>query len=267
MLRQPIVAGSFYPENPLELRQSVESFLATGTLPAPALGVMAPHAGYVYSGAVAGETFAAVEVPDSVLLLGPNHRGVGGRRALFAQGRWQTPLGLCAIDEVLASAILQAVPQIQDDPLAHRYEHSLEVLLPFLQCCNPAVKIVPLMLRHQSFAELEAMAHALAPVLAGHPQKVLIVASSDMTHYESAAQARHQDSYALEAMLALDGEQLYRRVEAEKISMCGMVAAVVMILLSKALGGRQSQLIRYTNSGEVSGDMQQVVGYAGVVVR
>lgn len=266
MQRQPVVAGQFYSDDPVELRRHVESFLAGGGLAKPALGLMAPHAGYIYSGAIAGETFAAVDVPDSIILLGPNHRGIGHPRALYSQGSWLTPLGEVAIDENLAQLILAADPSIDDDISAHRYEHSLEVMLPFLQLRNPQVKIVPLSLSSLPFADLEQMAQHLSGVIKNYPEKVLIVASSDMTHYEAADVAQKKDMYALEALLKLDAGQLYQRVQAQRISMCGVTAVALMLLTLSACGARRAELIRYANSGEVSGDMNEVVGYAGVVI-
>lgn len=272
MQRQSVVAGQFYSDNPAELRRHVESFLAGGAVASSGLesrevmGLMAPHAGYIYSGAIAGETFAAAEVPDSVILLGPNHRGIGHPRALYSQGSWITPLGAVAIDENLAQLILAADPAIDTDISAHQYEHSLEVILPFLQLCNPQVKIVPLSLSTLPFSDLEQMAQHLSGVIKNYPKKVLIVASSDMTHYEAANVARKKDMYALEALLQLDAKQLYQRVQSQQISMCGVTAVVLMLLTLSACGAQHTELIRYGNSGEVSGDMNEVVGYAGAVI-
>ena len=267
MLRQPAVAGQFYTDNPTELRQQVEAMLATTIEPQPACGVMMPHAGYVYSGAIAGEALARVTVPDTVLLLGPNHHGVGAPCALFQSGQWQTPLGTVDIDDVLAQQLLDEVPLLVADSAAHRYEHSLEVEVPFLQVKNPQVKIVPLMLGTLSLPTLQSLAAGISTVLGRLERKVLVVASSDMTHYEPATVVKAKDQLALDPLLNLDGVALYQQVKKHQISMCGVCAATLMVMITKALGAKYAELVRYGHSGEVSGDNDAVVGYAGVVIR
>ena len=266
MIRQPAVSGQFYTDDPFELRQQVELFLQTDTESQAAYGVMMPHAGYVYSGAIAGETLAGVDVPDTVLLLGPNHRGVGHPCALFSQGSWKTPLGEVPIAESLAEQLLDAVPQLTKELHAHRGEHSLEVLLPFLQVKNPSLTILPLMLGPLSYPILQQLGEGIGAVLKQSGRKVLIVDSSDMTHYEPSSVARKKDQLALDALLQLDPLALYHQVKQEKISMCGVCAAVLMVLIARILGARQARLIRYGDSGDVNGDHSAVVGYAGVVV-
>nr|WP_320116567.1 AmmeMemoRadiSam system protein B [uncultured Desulfuromonas sp.] len=266
MIRQPAVSGQFYTDDPYELRQQVELFLATDQPAKPAYGVMMPHAGYVYSGAIAGETLAGVEVPDTVLLLGPNHRGVGHPCALYSQGGWKTPLGEVPIAETLAQRLLDDVPHLTQEMQAHRGEHSLEVLLPFLQVKNPALSIIPLMLGSLSFPILQQLGEGIGAVLKEDGGRVLIVASSDMTHYEPSIVARKKDQLALDALLHLDAADLYHQVKSEHITMCGVCAAVLMILIARALGARHARLIRYGDSGDVNGDHSAVVGYAGVVI-
>lgn len=267
MIRQPIVSGQFYTDDPHELRQQVEALMAVKRVSQPALGVMLPHAGYIYSGAIAGETLATVDVPETVLMIGPNHRGAGHPCALSKQGHWRTPLGDVAVDSTLVEKLLTATPQLAVDDRAHQGEHSLEVLLPFLQVKNPQLSIVPLSLGYLSYPILEQLAAGISQVLLDCEQEVLIVASSDMTHYEPSAVARQKDQYALDALLNLDAEALYREVKDHQISMCGMCAATLMVLISQVMGAKQARLIRYGHSGEVSGDNGAVVGYAGVVVR
>ncbi|WP_321532205.1 AmmeMemoRadiSam system protein B [uncultured Desulfuromonas sp.] len=266
MIRHPVVSGQFYTDDPFELRQQVELFLTTDQPVKPAYGVMMPHAGYVYSGAIAGETLAGVEVPDTVLLLGPNHRGVGDPCALYSQGSWKTPLGEVPIAESLAQRLLESVTHLTPEMQAHRGEHSLEVLLPFLQVKNPDLSIIPLMLGPLSFPVLQQLGDGIGAVLKETEGKVLIVASSDMTHYEPSSVARIKDQLALDALLHLDAEALYYQVKSEHISMCGVCAAVLMVLIARALGARHANLIRYGDSGDVNGDHSAVVGYAGVVV-
>jgi MEMO1 family protein len=264
MQRPPVVAGQFYPAEAEALRLSVAGFLgerAAGN----AIGLMVPHAGYGYSGAIAGQTFAQVRIPARVVLLGPNHHGLGHPRALAPAGAWLTPLGPCPIDEDLHRRIAQDCPEVAIDALAHRREHSLEVQIPFLQLCAPAAAIVPISLGAQSLASLLAFAVALGRVIT-EVGGALLVASSDMSHYEAAAVARDKDLRALEHILALDAEALYQTVRQRGISMCGMLPTIVMLAAARQLGARRGRLVRYGHSGEVSGDETRVVGYAGVVV-
>lgn len=265
--RKPVVAGQFYPDNAQQLRKQVDGFLTDRQPCQPALGLMAPHAGYLYSGAIAGATFSSVEIPDSVILIGPNHQGLGESCGVYSSGSWQSPLGSVAIDNELAKAVIDSDPLLVADTVAHRYEHSLEVMVPFLSVLNPQVKVVPICLRPHPYHLLEQLAQALSRVIAGYKRPVLIVASSDMTHYESVDQAAKKDHYALDAVLNLDAKELYQRVTNSHISMCGMPAVVVMLLATKLMGAQHAELIRYGHSGEVTEDQTSVVGYAGVVVR
>lgn len=267
MLRQPAVSGQFYTDNVVELRQQVEEMLATTVEPQAALAVMMPHAGYLYSGAIAGQALAGVEVPPTVLIIGPNHRGIGHPCALYDQGSWRMPLGDVPIADELAGQLLNQVELLVADPQAHRYEHSLEVLVPFLQVKQPQLKIVPLMLSSLPFPALQQLAEEMATVLRAQEEPVLIVASSDMTHYEPAQVAQRKDQLALDPLLRLDAAQLYSQVQQHQISMCGICPATLMVLICRELGAQQATLVRYGHSGEVSGDHGAVVGYAGVVIR
>jgi MEMO1 family protein len=266
MIREPAVAGQFYPARQAELAAGVDHHLSAGGRPgAAALGVLVPHAGYVYSGAVAGATYARVAVPPRVIVMGPNHTGLGSARAALAPAdAWRTPLGTVARDEPTWMA-LSTAPGVAPDAAAHAREHSLEVQLPFLQRARPGVTLVGLCLAHLSYGECERLATSVAA--AARAAAALLVASSDMSHYLPAAEARAADHRALEPLLALDAEGLYRRVHEEEITMCGIIPAVVMVLAARALGASTAELVRYAHSGEVSGDDERVVGYAGVVVR
>lgn len=265
--RKPVVAGQFYPDNPQLLRTQIDGFLTDSQSCKPALGLMAPHAGYLYSGSIAGATFSTVEIPDSVILIGPNHQGVGEPCGVYSSGSWQTPLGSVFVDNELAETIIDSDPLFVADTVSHCYEHSLEVMLPFLSVLNPQVKIVPISLRPHPYHLLEQLAHALGRVITATKQSVLIVASSDMTHYESVDHAAKKDSYALDAVLNLNAKELYQRVTNSHITMCGMPAVAVMLLATKLIGAQHAELIRYGHSGEVTEDQTNVVGYAGVVVR
>lgn len=266
MQRPFAVAGQFYPDRPDVLRQTVQELLPKVPAPQPAVGVMVPHAGYVYSGAIAGETFARVRVPPRVVILGPNHHGIGHRAAVYAAGSWFTPLGETAVDGELADLLLAECPGLGADPAAHRFEHSLEVQLPFIQVLAPRAAIVPVCLGRLSLEDLLTMGEGMGRVLSRFPGEVLLVASTDMTHYEPGDVARKKDRSALDRVLALDPEGLYRTVQDGRISMCGMIPTVLMLAAARQLGATAATLVRYGNSGEVTGDQAQVVGYAGVVV-
>jgi MEMO1 family protein len=265
MNREPAVSGRFYTGDPAALAAEVDRLLARspGTSRGRAVGVVVPHAGYVYSGAVAGAVYARTAIPDRVLLLGPNHTGLGDPCALWASGAWRTPLGLVPIAPGLSAALL-AEPGISPDPVAHLREHSLEVQLPFLQRARPGVEIAALCLSHLGYPACEALGVAIAGAV--RAAGALLVASSDMSHFLSAGEARARDGRAIERILALDPEGLHRVVHAEEISMCGVVPTTVMLVAARALGATRAELVRYAHSGEVSGDDRRVVGYAGLLV-
>ena len=264
MIRQPVVAGTFYPNDSAELRAYVTAALATDRPAEPAFGLVAPHAGYIYSGAVAGAVFSRVQIPDRVLLLGPNHTGAGTPASIVSSGAWATPLGEVPIDTPLANALLAACPLLQEDARAHAREHSLEVQLPFLQVQNPQVYIVPIAFQLRRAEEILQVGQAVATVLRAWQQPVLVVASSDMTHYESQAEAARKDGLAIDRLLAVDAAGLLATVRDHHISMCGVIPAAILLTAAAACGAHQAELVRYATSGDTSGDYRQVVGYAGV---
>jgi hypothetical protein len=266
MHRAAAVAGQFYPGRKEELSKQVSDYLQREEQPKPAIGIMVPHAGYVYSGAIAGETFSQVQVPDRVVLLGPNHTGYGAVEAVYPAGSWETPLGDIAIDDRLAEQIVSGCGEAVIDELAHRYEHSLEVQVPFIQMCAPQARLVPICLGHVPLDSLLDFGRSLGRLLARQEVSTLLVASSDMTHFEPAEVAREKDLRAIDRVLDLDPEGLYRLVAAERISMCGVVPTVVMLAAARELGAQKGILVRYGNSGETTGDNAEVVGYAGVVI-
>jgi hypothetical protein len=267
MQRLPAVAGQFYPDQSDSLRETVNDLLASAQEKHPAIGLIAPHAGYLYSGAIAGQTFARVAMPRRVVILGPNHHGYGHPAAVYASGTWVSPLGTTAVDSELAASILKGCPALASDETAHRYEHSLEVLLPFIQVLAPEAAIVPICLGRLSLDELLSLGEALGKVLAASGEEALLVASSDMTHYESGDIARQKDMLALQRVLELDPAGLYRTVAAQKITMCGVIPVTVMLAAARHLGARKATLVQYGNSGDVIGDQSQVVGYAGVILE
>lgn len=266
MHRTAAVAGQFYPGQKEALQEQVGNFLQNKIQPQQAVGIMVPHAGYVYSGAIAGQTFGRVKVPDRVVLLGPNHTGYGAPQAVYSAGSWQTPLGDIPIDSCLAEQIIAGCGEATADELAHRYEHSLEVQVPFIQMKAPRARLVPVCLGHAPLQQLLDFGRSLGQLLATQSVPTLLVASSDMTHFESAESARQRDMKALEKILALDAEGLYRLVAAEAISMCGVMPTVVMLAAARELGAHEGTLVRYGTSGETTGDNAEVVGYAGVVI-
>ena len=291
MLRHPAVAGQFYKGSPESLRKQVREFILPGVVKTKALGIVSPHAGLIYSGSVAGAVYSRIELPDTFVLIGPNHTGLGAPVSLMASGQWETPLGLVEIDENLAASILSKFPRIQEDSLAHLREHSLEVQLPFIQYFKKNFRIVPIQMLDTRLETCKEVGRAVAEAIKsrgkgsgigvrgddqnklktsnsklGTTWDVLVIASSDMSHYEQAATAKEKDFKAIHQLLNLDPEGLYRVVREYGITMCGFGPAVAMLVACKLLGATSAELIKYANSGEVSGDYDQVVGYAGVVI-
>jgi len=269
MIRPPAVAGRFYPNDPARLRAEIDSlvFLDTKGKKIPARACIVPHAGYMYSGSVAGEVYGRIDIPKRVILLGPRHYPHGAPLAINSGDAWRTPLGMVTVDHLLAEKIVRAFPELQEDDVAHSSEHSLEVQLPFLQQLVPSLSFVPIVIGPAHWSTLERLGFALATVIAKESEPILLIASSDMNHYESDAVTRVKDSKAIKQILALDSRKLFDTVREEQISMCGYAAAVAVIFAAKELGAIGAELIRYATSGEVNGDMQEVVGYAGIVIR
>ena len=270
MLRHPAVAGRFYPGNPDELRAEARGYLTqaapTNQVPVRAVGCIAPHAGYVYSGHVAGAVFARVEVPRRCIVLCPNHTGVGRALAIMSEGAWQTPLGDVPIDTELAESLKRRFPALQEDSSAHRAEHAAEVELPFLLLRQPELRIVPIALGTGQFEILEELGKAVADVIAAQSEPVFTVASSDMNHYESDVVTRGKDHRAIERILTLDPRGLFDVVTQQNISMCGFGPAVAMLTAARQLGAKSAELVKYATSGDISGDRNVVVGYAGIIV-
>ena len=266
MQRQPAVAGQFYPGSEDKLRAALSPLIPRNASPKQVTGIISPHAGYVYSGAIAGRLFSHITIPDTVLIIGPNHHGTGAAAALYPDGEWLTPLGTTAINSRLNSLLLQHTPYIQSDSVAHRLEHSLEVQLPFLQYLRPDVTISALCIGHGDYPPLRDIGLGIADAIREYGEEVLIVASSDMTHYESAAAALEKDQKALDRVLALDGKGLLDVCHLRGITMCGVVPATVMIEAALKLGATEAGLVAYGTSGDVTGDNEQVVGYAAVTV-
>lgn len=269
-VRRPAVAGRFYPSDPDDLRAEVSAYLSQSPSneqsPVRAMGCIAPHAGYMYSGHVAGAVFARVQIPPRCVLLCPNHTGVGHALSIMSVGAWKTPLGDITIDVEMAERLKECCPALQEDASAHRAEHAAEVELPFLQIRQSELKFVPIAVGTGKFEILEDLGKSLGQVIAKQNDPILIVASSDMNHYESDAVTRAKDHRAIEKVLTLDARGLYEVVTQQDISMCGFGPAVAMLTAAVQLGATSAELVKYATSGDVSGDRKMVVGYAGVVV-
>lgn len=267
-MRKPVVAGRFYPANDQELLQVVESYINGGkaTPPVDACAVIVPHAGYVYSGKLAGNTLASVHIPETVVLIGPNHTGQGVPISLSTD-QWSTPFGCVPANTDLAHLIAGENDSIKIDEAAHTFEHSLEVQLPFLQKLQQNLSIVPLTLGHLSYDQCEELADSIACSIEKYGKKTLIVASSDMSHYETRDVATMKDRMALDAVISMDPQKLYSTVQNHKISMCGVIPVVTTLLICKKTGAKTAHLLDYTDSGSFSGDTEQVVGYAGVIIE
>ncbi len=265
MTRLPVVADRFYPGDPTILRQTLADLVPPEQDAIKAKAVIVPHAGYVYSGGVAGETFSRVKIPETVIVLGPNHHGRGEPVALGTED-WAMPMGEVHFAVDLAADILEKSEIIVSDNQAHQFEHSLEVQVPFLQFLQEKLSIVPIVVSHISYNQCRQAALEIVRAVKAYDRPVLLVASTDMTHYESRQSASVKDHLALKHILSLDPQGLYNTVVTNRISMCGIMPTVITLLATMELGAEKADLVRYTDSGEASGDTNQVVGYAGLVI-
>ncbi len=266
-IRHPAVAGRFYPRDPDDLRAEVESYLSPSQKAVPALGCVVPHAGYIYSGHVAGAVYARLDLPQRCILMCPNHTGMGHPLSIMSAGAWATPLGRVSIDAELAADLKRRFPLLGEDTEAHRAEHGAEVQLPFLQIRNPEGRFVPIVLGTSQYEVLQGLGEAIADVVRSTGERVLLIASSDMNHYENDTITRVKDQKAIEHILVMDARGLFDVVMDEDISMCGFGPTVVMLTAARRLGAVRADLVRYATSGDVSGDRERVVGYAGILVQ
>jgi len=268
MIRFPAVAGRFYPGSQSSLTRELAKLVPgiAAVEKQDAIAVVSPHAGYIYSGAVAGETLARVKIPAAVIILGPNHHGHGAAVAVMAAGAWQMPMGDVPINEELAAKLLSLSGLAVEDEVAHRFEHSLEVQVPFLQYLQKDLTIIPIVLSRISCEACLELGKHIAAAIKSYGKPVLIVASTDMTHYESRVSASAKDQMALEHIERLDPEGLYSTVLDRGISMCGVIPTTTALAAAKELGAGKAEIVRYTDSGETSGDIRQVVGYAGIII-
>lgn len=267
MKRNPAVAGQFYPLRAASIEKQVFEFIDKTAKKTNAIGIVSPHAGYIYSGPVAGSVYSKIELKPTYIILGPNHTGRGKQFSIMSEGTWVMPQGEVEIDSDLAKGLLRKSEFIEEDFLAHAYEHSIEVQLPFLQYFKEAFKFVPIIVSYAEGHIYQALGKEVAKVIKDSKKDVLIIASSDMTHYEAQEDARSKDMKAIEAILKLDEEELIKRVEEFDISMCGYAPVCVMLSAAKELGAKNAELVKYQTSGDTSGDYSSVVGYASIIVK
>jgi AmmeMemoRadiSam system protein B len=267
MLRLPAVAGQFYPGNANELSSLIERYTnhEKSKQKKHIRACLVPHAGYMYSGAVAGAVFGRIVVPKKILLLGVRHYPRGEPWAILSEGAWRTPLGDVLIDSALAAELRQQCPLLREDDVAHSREHSLEVELPFLQWLNRELTFVPVAVGTLRWEELVATGEGIARVLRDSTDEILLVTSSDMNHYEDDERTKVKDRMAIEQLLRLDAQGLYDVCRIEKISMCGLGPAITMLTAMNALGVTTAELVCHETSGDVTGERDRVVGYAGMV--
>lgn len=267
MIRPPAVAGRFYTADARELARQIKDFCPNGKEKIAARGCVVPHAGYMYSGQVAADVYSSLQIPAQCILIGPRHFPRGEAMAILTEGSWQTPFGEAQIDATLATALAKACPLLREDATAHEREHSLEVQLPFLQRLGKDVRFVPILLGTDRYADLESLGKAIAKVIDAQLKPALLIASSDMNHYENDVVTRAKDKLAIDRILSLDARGLYDTVRKEGITMCGYAATVAMLVALKELGAKEATLVRYATSGDVTGDREEVVGYAGIILR
>ncbi len=266
-IRRAFVAGQFYPALARDIRNQIDDFVDVKAPKSSALACMLPHAGYQYSGKVAALTLASINIREKVILLGPNHTGCGPMYSIMVEGAWETPLGQVDIDTPLAKDILSVSKYLEDDFLAHAQEHSLEVELPIMQYFKSNFKIVPVAFMSNDLAALKQIGEEIAAAIKNSKleDKVLLVASSDMTHYESLSDAEMKDKLAIEAVLALDPDRLMQTVKRFGISMCGYAPVIAMLSAANSLGAKSARLVKYQTSADVTQDKSSVVGYAGII--
>jgi hypothetical protein len=271
MKRKPAASGRFYPSSEFALRKQIERYV-TAKSHTRAIAVVAPHAGYDFSGRTAGAVFSEVEIPDTAIILGPSHRGAGSDFAIMSKGLWDTPLGEVAIDSDVAASLKENCELVEEDAAAHESEHSLEVEVPFLQYNNPNVRIVPIAVSAHEEDRLEALGRGLAETVKNAGKDILMVASTDMSHTERSNPARQEevrnkDMMAIDAILELDARRLLRVVKEQHITMCGFAPVAAAVAAAKLLGATEARLISYTTSYDTTGDYSYVVGYAGIVIE
>ena len=266
MLRSPAAAGRFYPANPETLRRDLDRYIVPATEPLRALGCVVPHAGYMYSGHVAGAVYGALQLPRLLVILCPNHSGRGRPLALYGSGEWLTPLGQAEVDIEMAALLKREYALISEDSESHAAEHALEVQLPFVQRLVPSFTFVPIAVGVGDFTRLEELGQALGRTAALAARPLLIIASSDMNHYEPDGITRVKDRQAIDAILELNPRRLFEVLRCEKNTMCGYGPVIAMLTAARQLGANRASLVRYATSADAGAGRDSVVGYAGIVI-
>ncbi len=267
MNRKAVVAGQFYPGSAMELKNTLKSLFmeVPSSKKKNALLTMLPHAGYIYSGRTAGKTLSYVNLKENILLLGPNHTGIGDPFSVWCDGKWEFPGGFLEVNEKIANELVNGIEYLSADVSAHLREHSLEVLIPFLWYINPNIKIIPICIREHRLDILIDVGKKIADIIRDM-DNISIVVSSDMSHFISHDRAKILDQTAIEKCEKVDPEDLYNAVREYNITMCGVFPMTVGLKIAKELGATKGMLIDYSTSGDVTGDKSYVVGYAGIIV-
>ncbi len=267
MIREPAVAGQFYPSSPEELKAMIRGMVDEKAPKEDVIGYYAPHAGYIYSGPVVGATVSRVNFKDTCVIMGPSHTGLGVPFSILTEGTWRTPLGDVEIDTELAKAILSNSSHLKEDRIAHLQEHSIEVQLPFIQYFRPDIKFVPILLSHTNATVYRSIGMAIAKAIKDSGKEVVIVASGDMNHYESQKITHTKDRQAIESILKMEAGELLERVREFNISMCGYGTAASLIYAANEFGTVKTVLVKYQTSGDITHDFSAVVGYAGILFK
>lgn len=265
MKRKPVVAGRFYTNNATKLIEDLKDMIPESTIKKQVLGVIVPHAGYIFSGHCAGKVFGQVEVPDTVIILGVNHYGDGYAFAVDHHEYWDTPLGEVEVDEEFRSALLANSQIFKTDSNVGQQEHSLEVQVPFIQYINPNAKILPITISSRNIDQLMTAGQELASIVNKFPN-TLIVASTDMSHFISAKAAEKKDALAIKEIFKRDPESLLNVVLKNDITMCGVCPTAIMLSAVNQLGAQKVEQVEYTHSGARTGDTREVVAYLGMIV-
>lgn len=253
---------NWYPNT----KEEIEKFIPDIRDKKNTIGIVSPHAGWMYSGKTAGITYANSQVCDTYIILCPSHTGLGTEISVYPSGAWETPIGDLEIDDELSNLIVQNSKIAEFDDTAHIMEHSIEVQLPFIKTINPAAKIVAVCLMTNSYDSCLDLAKAIYESVQKCGKKTCVVASTDMSHYSNASITKICDDYAIKEIKQLDGKGLLEIVEEKNISMCGAAPTASMLVYAKLAGAKNSELLRYSNSGEITGDFSEVVGYAGMII-
>jgi MEMO1 family protein len=270
MTRKPAVAGTFYERLPERLTAQVNHCFqanSRATERMPFIGAVVPHAGLMYSGHVAAAVYDLLALPPRLIILCPNHTGLGADAAIISSGGWLTPLGEMHVDEALAKELRSETRALTEDQTAHSREHSLEVQLPFLQTLAPSSRFVPICLGRSSYELCDEVGTAIARVIQRLGEPVGIIASSDLNHYENQESTLRKDQLAIDCILALDPRRLWETIHREEISMCGYIPTTTMLIAARELGASHATLVKHATSADVSGDYGHVVGYAGLVIQ